>query len=62
VAYGMGIVRRLRRLEAPVALWELGNEEFAHCQAADYAKVTAGYVQALRTEDPKTPVTVVAMG
>ncbi len=62
VAYGMGIVRRLRELDAPVALWELGNEEFAHCAPADYAKVVAACVKALGQADPDTPVTVVAMG
>jgi len=62
VAYGMGIARRLRELKAPVALWELGNEEFAHCEPADYAAVAAAYLRAFEREDPETPVTVVAMG
>lgn len=62
VEYGMRSVRRLRELGAPVAMWELGNEEFAHCAAADYAKVVSAYLRALQVEDPETPVTVVGMG
>lgn len=62
VAYGMSIAERLHALGAPVALWELGNEEFAHCAAADYAQVVAAYVRALRQMDPERAITVVGMG
>jgi len=62
VAYGMGVVRRLRRLGAPVAAWELGNEEFGFCQPEDYAEVAAAYVREIRKLDRKTPILVEGMG
>ena len=62
VAYGVGIVKRLRELGAPVAMWELGNEEFAFCDPVDYARVVAAYATAIREIDPLTPIVPVAMG
>lgn len=62
VAYGMGIVTRLRGLGAPVAAWELGNEEFAHCDVDGYARVVSAYLQALGRAEPGVPVIVVGMG
>ncbi len=62
VAYGLGIVSRLRELGAPVAAWEMGNEEFAHCSPQDYAAVVAAYVREIRKLDAATPIVPVAMG
>lgn len=62
VAYGMRIVRRLRELRAPVAAWEIGNEEFALCSPADYAQVAAAYAREIRRLEPKTPILVEGMG
>jgi hypothetical protein len=61
VAYGMRAVVRLRELGAPVAAWELGNEEFALCRPQDYARVVATYVRAIRRLDPSTPIIAVDM-
>jgi len=62
VGYGMGIVRRLRELDAPVAAWELGNEEFAHCSPQDYAEVATAYTREIRALDSETPILVEGMG
>ncbi len=61
-AYAAGLVRRLQALRAPVAAWELGNEEFAHCDAKDYARACAAYAAAIRRVDPSTPIIAVGMG
>ena len=62
VAYGMGIVRRLRDLGAPIAAWELGNEEFANCEPDDYGRVVAAYAKAIHRVDAETPLIAVGMG
>ncbi len=62
VAYGLSIVRRLRELQAPVGAWELGNEEFAWCEAADYGEAAEAYAQAIREVDPDAPILVEGMG
>ena len=61
-AYVKGIVLQLRKLAAPVAVWELGNEEFAHCDVGDYAKVCAALAAVIREVDPDTPIVPVGMG
>ncbi len=61
-AYAQRMVKRLRQLGAPVAAWELGNEEFAHCDAKDYARVCAAYGEAIREADATTPIVAVGMG
>ena len=61
-AYARGIVQRLRELDAPVGAWELGNEEFAHCAAEDYAAACAAIIGAVRAEDADTPIVAVGMG
>lgn len=61
VAYGVQIIRRLRKLKAPVAAWELGNEEFALCSVKDYARVVAAYTKRIRQVDPDTPIIAVGM-
>ncbi|MBN2291258.1 MAG: hypothetical protein JXM70_02470 [Pirellulales bacterium] len=60
--YAVGIVRRLRELQAPVAAWELGNEEYGHCGGGDYGKVAAAIVERLRRQDTTTPIVAVGMG
>lgn len=62
VAYGVRIAARLRELGAPVAMWELGNEEFAHCTPEDYAMVVVEYIRQIRKLDPTTPIVAVGMG
>ena len=62
VAYGVNIARRLLELGAPIAAWELGNEEFAHCAVEDYGAVVARYARALHQLDPGRPVIAVGMG
>jgi hypothetical protein len=60
--YAAAIAKRLRDLHAPVAAWELGNEEFAHCDGADYAKVAAAIVRRVRQFDAATPIVAIGMG
>ncbi|HOS92634.1 MAG TPA: hypothetical protein PLQ54_04935 [Armatimonadota bacterium] len=62
VAYGCGVIRRLRALGAPVLAWELGNEEFALCEAGDYRRLCEAYIPAIRRLDAKTPIVAVGMG
>jgi hypothetical protein len=62
VAHGMTIVRRLREVDAPVAAWELGNEEFAFCTPEDYTEVALAYIRQIRAIDPETPILVEGMG
>jgi len=62
VAYGVSIAQRLLRWGASVAMWEIGNEEFALCRPEDYARVVTEYVQGLRKIDLRTPIVVVGMG
>ncbi len=62
VAWGLAIVKRLRALKAPIAAWEVGNEEFALCSPRDYARVAMAYLRALKRIDPGTPVFLVGMG
>ncbi len=61
-AYAAKVARRLLELKAPVAAWELGNEEFAHCKPEDYAALAAEVIARLREIDPRTPIYVVGMG
>lgn len=60
--YAAAIVRRLRDLHAPVAAWELGNEEWAHCAGKDYARVAAAIVRQIGQQDAQTPIVAVGMG
>ena len=60
--YAKTIVLKLLKLRAPVAVWELGNEEFAHCGVEDYARMCAAYSRAIREVDPRTPIVAVGMG
>ena len=60
--YAAGIVSRLRKLQAPVVAWELGNEESAHCQGADYARTAAAIVGRIRQQDRQTPIVAVSGG
>jgi hypothetical protein len=61
-AYAGRIVGRLRALETPVVAWELGNEEWAHCNGTDYARVAAAIVREIRRQDKRTPIVAVGMG
>ena len=61
-AYAGRIVGRLRALETPVVAWELGNEEWAHCNGTDYARVAAAVVREIRRQDERTPIVAVGMG
>ena len=61
-AYAKSIVQRLVGLKAPIAAWELGNEEFAHCAGSDYADVCSAYAKAIREVDPATAIVAVGMG
>ena len=56
------LVRHCVEQDYPVAAWELGNEDFAWGQAEGYARVAAGYIQAIRAEDPETPIIMVGQG
>jgi len=62
VAYGLGVIRRLRALGAPILAWELGNEEFALCQPQDYRRLCEAYIPAIRRIDARTPIVAVGMG
>ena len=55
------IVQRAQELGAHILAWELGNEEFAHMQVADYLKVAKAVVHAVRQQDRTTPLIPVAM-
>ena len=60
--YAASVARRLLDLKAPVAAWELGNEEFAHCGATDYARIAAAIAERVHKLDPATPIVAVGMG
>jgi hypothetical protein len=59
--YAGGIVGRLRTIGAPVVVWEIGNEEWAHCGGTDYARVAAAIVRQIRRQDAQTPIVAVGM-
>ncbi len=60
--YAAALVARLRAIDAPVVAWELGNEEWAHCKGADYARVAAAIVKKIRQQDRQTPIVAIGMG